>query len=182
MISLYFGWFGVSLYLVAHLYLVVGWRYSHSLYLVANLVAAFGVIWHSASIASWQPVISNGLWGTVSLFTLLGWQTGRNMPSISKTQFRFAIAISVIGLALWLWMSGGALNVLGWIGVLIYLSSYTLFIFTVIARHHYLVCCVVAGLALSPILWINQDMPAFSLQLLWVLISLAGLWRPAAKS
>lgn len=173
------GWFGAILYLLNHGYLAFQKGQESTLYYWLNLVAATALVVSSVALFSWQPVLTNAFWVGVSALALF---RGSRQQAPSEGRFAAGFFVWPIGLAL----TAGLLvatsrhylgmEIVGWAGTALFCAAYWMFATGTIERPRFLIYNAVAALALSPILFLDQNWPVFFLEIVWALTSIVG-WR-----
>lgn len=171
------GWLGTVSYLLAHFYLALTHDPRVRMYYVVNLLAALMLVFSSVVIASWQAAATNVFWALISLAIVL-----RYAPQVSfKLSERWLIApcvmLGLVGMGRSLFDFYTGMSLLGWAGTLLFGLSYLLFASGVIQRRRFLWYNMTAAYALVPILYLDDNLPVFVLELAWGSISAVGLLR-----
>lgn len=170
------GWIGTCLYLLNHSYISIKPNWNHKIYYGGNLLAAIALVISSIVVNSWQAVIINSFWAVISLLLLL--QMSPAFIPISLKHFYWSIALFVC-VILYRSTTLATLDValLGWLSAYIFSIAYLLFSIKKLLPRYYLLFNAFAALSLLPQLWLDNNMPVFTLEIIWALISLYGAFQ-----
>ena len=167
------GWCGTILYLLNHAYISLDKQWRKSIYYSANAAAAICLIISSTINSSWQAVVINAFWAIISLSLLLNF----NLASIKFSKRLFNLVVIVM-LAVFVgqlvFYSQANLTLLGWTSAFVFSACYLLFSAEKMLPRYYLCWNAFAAIALLPQLWLDQNWPVFTLEIVWALISIYG--------
>ncbi|NTS78017.1 hypothetical protein HR060_14250 [Catenovulum sp. SM1970] len=175
----FLGWLGSILYLVNHGYISVVKNWRNDIYYGGNLVAALSLVISSLFLSSYQAVVINTFWAVISFLLLI--KVDITKVAIPKQAFYVGF-ISFIGFCTWsAWQSGlTSLNFytsLGWSSSFVFCLSYFLFSSKKLSHIQYLSFNFYASVALLPLLWQQDNLPVFTLQICWAGISAFGVYK-----
>jgi hypothetical protein len=170
------GWLGTFLYLINHIYISLETNWKNNIYYGGNTLAAICLIISSYYNASWQAVVINIFWASISIALLLG----ANLSTIKLNKRFFYIVFIGMSLMLfvnYLMQSQFDLALLGWISAFIFSGAYLLFSAKKMLPRYYLCWNAFAAIALLPQLWLDHNWPVFALEVIWASISIYGAAR-----
>lgn len=173
------GWSGSLLYLLAQILLAL-FSLSQRKYVIINAAAAIFVSIHSLSLDSLQPIIINLSWSALSIISILVHQPVTEQPQSNHGNWK-ATTIIISGVlflvTLALFNSINIFLSMSWMSVWLYLSSYLLFIFFRLSMSSFLLSGLLAAVFLLPQLLIDSNYPVITIQVLWIVTCLLGLFK-----
>lgn len=178
MIAYLIGWAATALYLAAQAYISLKPDYNKPLYYLMNIVAGSALALASVAFESWQAVAVNIYWALISGLVLTG-ALAEFRLDLSK---RFQISLSglvIIVIAAWALMDSGIgwVSGLGWIGTFLYCGSYFVLSIGSLSRIAYLWVNAGSGALLLPVYMQTDNWPSFTLNVVWIIISVVGATR-----
>jgi len=174
------GWLGTLVYLINHTYISINKNWQKNIYYGGNALAAVCLIISSYFTDSWQAIVINAFWAIISI--ALFFEVNLSSIKFSKRLFYVTlIALLTVFLAGYLVLDQLNLALLGWISTFVFSGCYLLFSSQKMLPRYYLCWNAFAAIALLPQLWLDQNWPVFSLEVVWAIISIYGAARKFEK-
>lgn len=170
------GWLGTLLYLINHTYISIKKNWQKKVYYGGNALAAICLIFSSYFTNSWQAIAINTFWAIISVALYFD-------VNLSSIKFSKRFFYSILGGLITIFLGGFLLQnqlnlaLLGWISAFVFSGCYFLFSSEKMLPRYYLCWNAFAAIALLPQLWLDQNWPVFSLEIVWAIISLYGAAR-----
>jgi hypothetical protein len=172
------GWIGSILYLINHAYISVVKHWQPKVYYGGNFIAAVSLVASSLMIYSYQAVVINGFWALISILLIMKFDVAK-VP-LSKRVFYLGFVLILVWSAFsgleHGWRSSDFYAALGWSSSYVFCFSYFLFCSKKLSHLSYLLFNIYAASALLPILWAQQNLPVFGLEICWAAISAYGVY------
>lgn len=170
------GWIGTILYLINHTYISINKNWQKKVYYGGNALAAMCLIISSYFTNSWQAIVINAFWAIISV--ALFFNISLSSIKFSKRLFYVSL-ISMLTVFFGGYLVQNQLNfaLLGWTSAFVFSGCYLLFSSQKMLPRYYLCWNAFAAIALLPQLWLDQNWPVFSLEIVWAIISLYGAVR-----
>lgn len=176
MIYLIIGWMGTALYLLNHAVYSVHSNYSLRKYYIFNFLAALFVTINSVYLLSYQPVVTNVYWMVVSI---LGFLSFEEYPRVYPKRVFYGLGAILIcaSVALWAYGQFTAFELMGWLSVFVYCSSYFLLVTEKFSRREYQIGSFIAAVLIIPSLFLKQNWPMVVLEVAWAALSFYSVIR-----
>lgn len=167
------GWCGTILYLLNHAYISLNKNWRKVIYYTVNAAAAICLIISSVVNHSWQAVVINAFWAIISLSLLLNVDLAK--IKFSKRLFNLVVIIMLAAFIVqFIFYNQANLTLLGWTSAFVFSACYLLFSAEKMLPRYYLCWNAFAALTLLPQLWLDQNWPVFTLEIIWAVISIYG--------